>query len=99
MSEPCPLSADSVSVIDSCPLNLSEWNQRVLQKNCSMYPKKTCFKPLEYHCLLNPYGNESLEVCAPNTWLAEGEYGLEVLEIRLSSLAIIQNMQEYFMLI
>nr|XP_022295696.1 uncharacterized protein LOC111105620 isoform X2 [Crassostrea virginica] len=70
MSDPCPPSADSVSVIDSCPMNLSKWNQRALLKNCSMYPQ-TCTKPLEYHCLLNPYANESLEVCAPNTWLAE----------------------------
>ena len=81
MSDPCPSSADSVSVIDRCPMNSSEWNQRALLKNCSRYPKTTCFKPLEYHCLLNPYANESLEVCAPNTYLAEGKYELEVLEI------------------
>ena len=81
MSDPCPPSADSVSVIDRCPMNSSEWNQRALLKNCSRYPKTTCFKPLEYHCLLNPYANESLEVCAPNTYLAEGKYELEVLEI------------------
>ena len=80
MSDPCPPSADSASIIGSCPMNSFEWNQRALLKNCSMYPQ-TCFKRLEYHCLLNPYGNESLEVCAPNTWLAEGEYDLEVLEI------------------
>ena len=73
MSDPCPLSADSVSVIDSCPMTSSEWNQRALMKNCSMYPD-TCTKPLEYHCLLNPYANESLEVCAPNTWLDKGKY-------------------------
>ena len=80
MAEPCPPSADSVSVIESCPMNFVEWNQRALLKNCSMYPQ-TCFKQLEYHCVLGPYGNESLEVCAPNTWLAEGEYDLEVVEI------------------
>nr|XP_022295159.1 uncharacterized protein LOC111105268 isoform X2 [Crassostrea virginica] len=70
MAQPCPPSADSVSVIESCPMNSVEWNQRALLKNCSMYPQ-TCFKQLEYHCILGPYGNESLEVCAPNTWLAE----------------------------
>ena len=73
MADPCPPSAESASVIDSCPMILSEWNQRALQKNCSRYPQ-TCFRPLEYHCLLNPYGNESLEVCAPNTWMAEGKF-------------------------
>ena len=82
MSDPCPPSADSASFIDSCPMTSSEWNQRGIQKNCSKYPN-TCFKPLEYHCLLNPYANESLEVCAPNTWLAEGEYDVEVLEISI----------------
>lgn len=71
MAARCPPSADSVLVIDSCPTNSSEWKDRALQKNCSAYPQ-TCFKPLEYHCLLNPYGNESLEVCAPNTWLDKG---------------------------
>ena len=80
MSEPCPQSADSVSVIDSCPMNSSEWNQRALLKNCSTYPNCSK-KPLEYHCLLTPYANKSLEVCAPNTWLAEGEYDLKVVEI------------------
>nr|XP_022292748.1 probable serine/threonine-protein kinase roco6 [Crassostrea virginica] len=69
MAKPCPPSADSVSVIDSCPMNSVEWNQRALLKNCSTYPN--CSKQLEYHCLLNPYANESLEVCAPNTWMAE----------------------------
>ena len=82
MASPCPPSADSVSVIDSCPMSSTEWNQRALLKNCSMYPQ-TCFRPLEYHCLLNPYANESLEVCAPNTWLAEGEYDFEVLKIKM----------------
>ena len=73
MAEPCPPSADSVSVIDRCPMNSSEWNQRAMQKNCSMYPQ-TCIKPLQYHCLLNTFGNESIEVCAPNTWLDSGKY-------------------------
>ena len=73
MAEPCPQSATSVSVINRCPMNSSEWNQRAIQKNCSMYPQ-TCRKPLQYHCLLNPYGNESIEVCAPDTLLDRGEY-------------------------
>ena len=73
MAYPCAPSADSVLVIDNCPTNPSEWKERALQKNCSEYPQ-TCFKPLEYHCLLNPYGNESLEVCAPNTWLDKRKF-------------------------
>nr|XP_022311437.1 uncharacterized protein LOC111116743 [Crassostrea virginica] len=68
MAETCPTSAASVSIIDNCPMNSSEWNQRATQKNCSMYPQ-TCNKPLQYHCLLNTYGNESIEVCAPDTLL------------------------------
>ena len=73
MARPCPPSADSVSVIDSCPMNLLEWNQRAMQKKCSMYPQ-TCNKPLQYHCLLNTYGNESIEVCAPDTLLESGKF-------------------------
>ena len=73
MTEPCPPSPDSVSTIDSCPMNSSEWNERAIQKNCSMY-SKICHKPLQYHCLLNTYGNESIEVCSPNILLDSGEY-------------------------
>lgn len=73
MARPCPPSADSVSVIDSCPMNLLEWNQRAMQKNCSIY-HQTCNKPLQYHCLLNTYGNESIEVCAPDTLLESGKF-------------------------
>ncbi|XP_078331369.1 uncharacterized protein LOC144625147 [Crassostrea virginica] len=68
MAAPCPPSADSVSRINSCPMTTSSWNKRALEKNCSMY-SQTCIRPLEYHCVLGPYGNESLEVCAPKTWL------------------------------
>lgn len=73
MAETCPTSAASVSIIDNCPMNSSEWNQRATQKNCSMYPQ-TCNKPLQYHCLLNTYGNESIEVCAPDTLLNSGKF-------------------------
>lgn len=57
-----------------------------------MYPQN-CTKPLEYHCLLNPYANESLEVCAPNTWLAEGQYDLECWELPCRIVLIDDNIK------
>lgn len=70
MAYSCPPSFDSLEYINACPVDERQWKERAKMKNCSKYPQ-TCFKPLQYHCLLNPYGNESVEVCAPKTRLVQ----------------------------
>ncbi|XP_061169473.1 uncharacterized protein LOC133178796 [Saccostrea echinata] len=41
------------------------------RKNCSDI-KSTCIGRLEYHCVINPWGNLTVEVCAPATNISRG---------------------------
>lgn len=43
-----------------CPTSKEEWDRAALQKNCSKFEQQ-----YEYHCLINAFLNETLEVCAP----------------------------------
>lgn len=47
-------------VVMFCPTSKEEWDRAALQKNCSKFEPQ-----YEYHCLINAYLNETLEVCAP----------------------------------
>ena len=55
----------TVEFVDSCPETEVEWNKAAARKNCSQYADQ-CDQPdkLQYHCVINPYVNQTLEVCA-----------------------------------
>ncbi|XP_062619965.1 uncharacterized protein LOC134281526 [Saccostrea cucullata] len=81
MSRPCPESRKTVTVVDDCPKNETQWGKRKNKKQCPSLTNATCNhgRRLEYHCLLNADRNESLEICAPNTNIPAGtcpEYSL-----------------------
>ena len=61
----CSISRDTVRVVDRCPKTEEEWKKAGERKNCSAYAHH-CTDPekLLYHCVVNPYVNETLEVCA-----------------------------------
>ena len=61
----CPVSKETVNPVDSCPETEEEWRQAAERKNCFQHAAQ-CDEPgrLEYHCLINPYINQTLEVCA-----------------------------------
>nr|XP_022290153.1 uncharacterized protein LOC111101824 [Crassostrea virginica] len=61
----CQISIKTVHNVPSCPKTDDEWREAAARKNCSQYASQ-CHEPdkLEYHCVLNPYINETLEVCA-----------------------------------
>lgn len=61
----CKESVETATVVGSCPRNASEWNERSIRKNCSTF-KHTC-SSFEYHCVINTWVNETVEVCAPKT--------------------------------
>lgn len=42
-----------------CPTSEEEWDSAAQKKNCSKFVAQ-----YEYHCLINAYLNETLEVCA-----------------------------------
>lgn len=61
----CPVSPLTVKIVGGCPDNEGEWRLAAERKNCSAYASQ-CDKPekLMYHCVINAFVNETLEVCA-----------------------------------
>lgn len=64
----CPEAVASVKTVASCPTSISEWNFAARKKNCSELAQRQHCSTVEkfvYHCVINGYRNETLEVCAP----------------------------------
>ncbi|XP_078318991.1 uncharacterized protein LOC111101277 [Crassostrea virginica] len=61
----CSISRQTVRVVDRCPESEEEWKEAAERKNCSAFAHH-CNNPekLLYHCVVNPFINETLEVCA-----------------------------------
>lgn len=64
----CQEVVDSVKNVTSCPESKAEWDAAARRKNCSIIAStQNCPSglELEYHCVINEYRSELLEVCAP----------------------------------
>nr|XP_022289673.1 uncharacterized protein LOC111101464 isoform X2 [Crassostrea virginica] len=59
----CNDSKTTVKVVATCPQTQNEWTERSRNKNCESY-NHSCTS-FEYHCVMNTWGNETVEVCAP----------------------------------
>lgn len=59
----CPLLIDKVETVDSCPQTTEEWKEAAARKSCKT-TSNTC-SSLDYHCVINAWMNETIEVCAP----------------------------------
>ncbi|MES1922334.1 hypothetical protein MHBO_003841 [Bonamia ostreae] len=63
-----PLSL-TMNYVDGCPDSKELWDKAAAMKRCHEISNKCVglFKDprLEYHCLINPYNNATVEVCAP----------------------------------
>uniref|UniRef100_A0A8W8MLL9 Uncharacterized protein n=1 Tax=Magallana gigas TaxID=29159 RepID=A0A8W8MLL9_MAGGI len=68
-STECKDSAITVRKVESCPQNVKEWKEAAAWKGCE---KMTC-SSFEYHCVINAWGNETIEVCAPRLLIIEPE--------------------------
>ena len=70
----CSISNQTVQIVDSCPQNEKEWKEASAKKNCSGYAHR-CNDPdnLLYHCVINPFINETLEVCANVVMIIQGK--------------------------
>ena len=71
--ETCGESRKTVTRVDKCPQNLSSWIEREKIKNCASIPHN-CSRPLVYHCVINPWQNGTIEVCAPRTKINAGKF-------------------------
>lgn len=54
-----------MEIVDDCPDSEREWREAAVRKNCSAHASR-CDEPerLLYHCVINAFVNETLEVCA-----------------------------------
>lgn len=61
----CPVSSSTVQIVKDCPDSEEKWREAAARKNCETYASQ-CSDPkrLVYHCVINPYVNQTLEVCA-----------------------------------
>lgn len=64
-SDSCHISRTTVQIVTDCPNSEVKWKQAAARKNCEAYASQ-CSEPekLEYHCVINQFINETLEVCA-----------------------------------
>lgn len=62
----CDHSLKSVKEGFTCPENKSEWEKRAQDFHCETYSQNCTDKSsFVYHCLINPWSNGTIEVCAP----------------------------------
>lgn len=65
----CQEAVDSVKIVISCPKSKAEWDDAARMKNCSIIASKqncTELQKFRYHCVINEYRSDLLEVCAPS---------------------------------
>lgn len=61
----CSISAKTVKPVDRCPRTEEDWRKAAVVKNCSAYaPLCNDSKTYVYHCVVNAYVNQTVEVCA-----------------------------------
>lgn len=64
----CSEAIESVVSVTSCPKSKEEWESAAKIKNCSITAaQQTCTNADEfvYHCVIDGFQKETLEVCAP----------------------------------
>nr|XP_022290024.1 uncharacterized protein LOC111101727 [Crassostrea virginica]XP_022290025.1 uncharacterized protein LOC111101727 [Crassostrea virginica] len=62
-AEGCNDSTATVEVVSHCPTTFEEQVEAAVRKSCSKYSHKC--SSFVYHCVINVWENETLEVCAP----------------------------------
>lgn len=67
-NEHCPEAVRSIQLVEKCPSSKKEWDDAANNKKCGKSAGKqncTIADDFLYHCVINAYINETLEVCAP----------------------------------
>lgn len=61
----CSISGSTVKVVKNCPDSEEKWIEASARKNCLAYASQ-CDEPVKlvYHCVINTYVNQTVEVCA-----------------------------------
>ena len=67
----------SVKAVDVCPMSEKEWQQASMRMKCGELASKQTCSPVEkfkYHCVINPFRNQTLEVCAPEILISGNRF-------------------------
>lgn len=72
-SEGCLQSVPTVTVVENCPRNITEWLKSKSRKQCH-WITQNCTSPdtFEYHCLSDQFLERFYEVCAPRKYIVGG---------------------------
>nr|XP_022289014.1 uncharacterized protein LOC111101049 [Crassostrea virginica]XP_022289015.1 uncharacterized protein LOC111101049 [Crassostrea virginica]XP_022289016.1 uncharacterized protein LOC111101049 [Crassostrea virginica]XP_022289017.1 uncharacterized protein LOC111101049 [Crassostrea virginica] len=62
-TEVCKESNATVKLVKTCPGTLQDWRNAATLKNCGSI-QNSC-SSFQYHCVMNTWRNETVEVCAP----------------------------------
>lgn len=68
----CTESINSVVTVPSCPTSKETWELAASKKHCethALIQNCTDVNNFIYHCVINQYGNATLEVCAPAKYI------------------------------
>lgn len=60
----CEVSRSTLEIVKDCPKSEEEWKKAAVRKNCSASAGQCDQRKFVYHCVINTYVNETLEVCA-----------------------------------
>lgn len=73
-SNSCEVTKSTIQIVDNCPNSEEKWREAAARKNCSAYANQ-CSEPdkLVYHCVINEYVTETLEVCAYSRYIFLGK--------------------------
>lgn len=73
-SNSCKVTRLTVKVVDRCPVSEESWREAAEKKSCDVSAKQ-CSEPerLVYHCVINPYVNQTLEACAYAQNIVQGK--------------------------
>lgn len=93
----CEVSRLTVEIVKDCPKSEEEWKKAAARKNCEDYASQ-CDQPNEfvYHCVINAYVNETLEVCAYKQYILSGyctEYNIGGNLLQSNARAICSSLQ------
>lgn len=71
--EGCLESIPTISVVNRCPKDISEWIRSKSRKQCHLVNQNcTTLEGFEYHCLPDRYHERFMEVCAPKQNIVGG---------------------------
>lgn len=76
----CQEAVDNMESVTSCPTSKKEWESAANRKHCQLTAaQQKCSEPetFVYHCVINGYGNETLEVCAPRRLMIGNVFNLK----------------------